>query len=368
MRAVPTVLLLAASTLGLAQVSDVEHLFDRAMEEQQRRDFPDAIRDYQNVLQLSPKLIDARVNLGAALSQAGRFDEAIVQYRLALSVMPDNDAVRRNLGLAYYKKGDLAAATGEFEEVRKRKPADPSLAVLLADSEVRSGKAEDALAMLGPLEAANQTNPDFEYVMGTALIASGRRRDGVARLEKVAETTQNVDAYYLAGSTLLDLNEGEAARRNLEAALRLNPGLPHIYTMVGLARDRSGEPGDAAVAFREAARQDPSDFDANLYLGAILTKQRKLEEARPHLDKALTLRPDSTFARYELALWKSTSGQYDAAVTDLETIVKADPTWLEPHVELATVYYRLHRTEEGKQQREIVARLTEQQQTRGPGK
>ena len=346
---------------------EVDRLFVSAVQAQQRGDLPAAIRDYQKLLQLNPKLTDARVNLGAALSQTGLFDEAIAQYKLALAAIPENADVRRNLGLAYYKKGNLPSAIREFETLRKQRPGDVSLAVLLGDSEVRSGKGPDALAMLTPMEAANATNQDFEYVMGTALIASGKRRDGVARLQKVAESTQNADAYFLAGSTLLDLNEGEAARKDLEAALKLNPNLPRIDALVGMARDRTGEPAEAAKAFREALRLDPGDFDANLYLGAILTKQRDLEQAKGYLDHALEVNPTSTMARYEVALWKSTSGKYADAVTDLERIVKEDPSWLEPHVELATVYYRLHRPEEGAAQRAIVAKLTEEQQKKGPG-
>ncbi len=112
---------------------------------------------------------------------------------------------------------------GEFKIVQKSRPLDPQLAILLGDSEVRSGKGADAVAMLTPLEAENAGNPDFEYVMGTALVAAGNRRDGVARLEKVAQTTNSADAYFLAGSTYMYLNEFEHARKDLEAALALNP-------------------------------------------------------------------------------------------------------------------------------------------------
>ena len=48
-------------------------------------------------------------------------------------------------------------------------------------------------------------------------------------------------------------------------------------------------------------------------------------------------------------------------------MTRTDPNWLEPHIELANVYYRLHRPEDGAKEREIVGRLTAQQQTKGPG-
>src|SRR5581483_576426 len=122
---------------------------------------PTAIRDYEQALRLNPKLAEARVNLGAALADSGRFDEAIAQYRRALADVPDKPAVQLNIGLAYYKKGDFASASQEFSELHKLKLENAQIAILLGDSEVRLGRGSDAVAMLSPLEAANASNPDF---------------------------------------------------------------------------------------------------------------------------------------------------------------------------------------------------------------
>jgi tetratricopeptide (TPR) repeat protein len=383
-------LLLFLATLAVAwhseaQQPDTDKLFASGVDAQQRGDYPAAIRDYEQLLRARPNLAEAHANLGAALAHTGRLDDAITQYKLALPNAADKDGVRLNLGLAYYKKGiaeihqekgprdanvllDLGEAIKQFQELRQRRPADPQLAILLGDSEVQSGKPSEAVAMLTPLEAANAANPDFEYVLGEAQIASGERRDGAARMAKLADATQGADAYLLAGTTYLDLNEIALARTNLEAALRLNPNFPHINTLVGIARDKGGDHDAAEPVFRKAIELDPNDFDANLYLGAILYKRRAVDEAKPYLDKALQLRPTDAMARYESAMWDSTSAKYEDAAKLLESVEKTDPDWLEPHVELATVYYRLHRPDEGAKERAIVDRLTAEQQSKGPGK
>ena len=46
--------------------------------------------------------------------------------------------------------------------------------------------------------------------------------------------------------------------------------------------------------------------------------------------------------------------------------IKDNPTWLDPHVELASLYYKLHRPQDGAREREIVERLTGEQQAHGP--
>ena len=365
----PLVLFLVLSSSGLlAQQTSPETLFNSAVEAQQHGDFATAIKDYQRLLKIRPGMGEAHANLGAALAHAGRFDEAIAQYKLALPTTDDKDGVRLDIGLAYYKKGDLANAAHVFEDLRTRKPRDPQLAILLGDSDVKLGLASEAVKMLEPLETENASNTDFEYVLGEAEIASGQRRAGADRLGKVAAATQSGDAYLLAGSAWMDVNEFELARTDLDAALKLNSGLPRIYELTALAHDKTGDQVGAEPLFREAVRQNPDDFEANLYLGAILYKRRATDEARPFLDQALQLKPQDAMARYESGMWESTAGKYEEAAKELEAVAKENPDWLEPHLELATVYYRLHRPEDGARERAIVARLTAQQQGKGPGK
>jgi tetratricopeptide (TPR) repeat protein len=359
-------MLLRSATFAIGQQPTVEPLFGQAVQEQQGGDYAAAIRDYRALLAHNPGMVDARINLGAALAHLGQFDAAIEQYTLALPTAADKNGVRLDLGLAYYKKGDFAAASREFEQLRQQRPDDPQLAILLGDSEVKLGRAAEAAAMLAPLEAANQANTDFEYVLGVALIASGKRRDGVERLERVADATQAGDAYLLAGSTQMDLNEFAAARRDFDKALQLDSRLPRLYTLAGMARDKLGNPEAAAEMFRKALAADPDDFDANLYLGAILAKRRETAEAKRYLDRALQLNPASSMAQYEMATWKSATGKYEEAAGELEAIIKKDPDWLEPHIELAALYYRLHRPSDGAKERQIVARLTAASQSKGP--
>jgi len=352
-----------------AQEASPDQLLKQAIDEQQHGDFSSAIRDYRRVLELRPNETQAKVNLGVSLVHVRQFDEAIALYRSVLTSLKDKNGVLFNLAFAYHEKGDFENARQQFEILHDAQPSKIGVVILLGDCDVRVGKADAALSLMEPLESQYLQNMDFEYVLGLTLIATkGRRREGVARIEKVAKAGSGAGDYMLAGATLLDLNEYEKARQDLEEALLLNPRLPKLYTLVGTARDKTGDLKDAEVAFREALKANPDDFEANLYLGAILYKRRNIDEARGYLDRALRLKPSDSMARYESAMLKSTSGDYETAARELELLVKDDPDWLEPHVELATLYYRLHRPEDGVKERQIVDSLTAKQQAQGPGK
>jgi Flp pilus assembly protein TadD len=158
------------------------------------------------------------------------------------------------------------------------------------------------------------------------------------------------------------MNEFERARDYAAAAARLDPRLPGVDTLQGSVLDYLGDTEGAAAALRKAVEADPQDFDAQLGLGAVLHTSRDLEGARQHLQRALQLKPDSNVARYEWARLERTEGQVEAAMQDFEKVVRADPTWAQPHVELAALYFRLSRQEEGEKERAIFDRLTAEQQ------
>ncbi|HTW49530.1 MAG TPA: tetratricopeptide repeat protein [Acidobacteriaceae bacterium] len=345
-----------------------DQLLTRAIDEQQKGDLASAIRDYRAYLTERPNTLAARVNLGAALAHTGQLDAAIAEYEAALKLEPQQPSVHLDLGLAFSRKGDLNDARAEFDAAHRANPHDSRIAILLGDAEARTGRAADAVAMLTPMETENAGNSDFEYVLGEALIAAGHPRDGAQRVEKSAAMSNSAESWMLAGSTLLDVNEFQEARRDLDNAMKLNPALPGLCTLDGTARDKDGDANAAEPAFRRALQQNPDDFEANLYLGAILLNQRSMDEAKIYLHKAMQLNPASTMARYETAMWLSTSGQYQDAAQILEKLTVDAPKWLEPHVELASLYYKLHRPEDGKRERAIVDQLTAEQQQQGPGK
>lgn len=343
-----------------------DQLLRAAIEAQVRGDYNAAIRDYRRVLRLQPNMVEAKVNLAAALVHVGQFDEAISLYRAVLPTIPEKNAVQLNLALAYFKKGDFENARQQLELLHQAQPNRVQVATLLAAALVELNKPDQAVTVLQPLEEANSKNLDLKYALGTALIKSGKPREGVARVEEVADSGHSADAYLLAGKTLLDLNENERGRRDLDAALNLDPRLPGIQTLAGKARDKTGDKQAAESAFREALRIKADDFEANLYLGATLEERRELEEAKIYLDRALKLKPGDSMARYESAMLESMMGHYEVAARQLEQLTKDDPNWLEPHVQLAAIYYKLHRSEDGARQRQIVERITAEQQQKGP--
>jgi tetratricopeptide (TPR) repeat protein len=357
-----------AQTGKPATLHDADDYLRKGIAAQQHNDLNEAIDDYRKALAIDPKLAEARANLGAALSAAGQFDAAIAEDMQALAASPDKSAVRMNLGLAYYKKGDMEGAHTAFEAVHAVRPQDVSAAILLGYTDIKLNKSSEAAAMLTPLESGRENNMDLEYVLAYALIDSGEEKTGLPRMEKVAKATQSADAYFLAGTARLRLREFHEARADLDAAINLHGDFPGLYTMAGQARDALGDTDAAQPAFEQALKANPRDYTANLYLGTMKLKQRDLDSAKPMLELALQLRPNSPMARLEMAKLNGMTGKYAEAAATLEELEKADPNWLDPHIELAPIYYKLHRPDDGQKERDIVQQLEANQQKTGPPK
>lgn len=101
-----------------------EEWFDRGAELE--LDDPEAAMDaYRQALEIDPTMVDARLNLGRLLHEAGRTVEAEGHYRNALETRPDDPTALFNLGVAMQDLGRPAEAAEIYEKALE---VDPDLA------------------------------------------------------------------------------------------------------------------------------------------------------------------------------------------------------------------------------------------------
>lgn len=87
-------------------------------------DNQNALEDYERSLQLMPDLLEAKVNLGAALYGLERYDEAMIALNDGIS--SENDDARAtahyNRALIYERRGDVQAAYEDFRQALAIEP------------------------------------------------------------------------------------------------------------------------------------------------------------------------------------------------------------------------------------------------------
>ena len=339
------------------RATDPQSLFNRAVKAQERGNDAAAVRLYRELLALHPEAVLVRVNLGATLAHLKLFKEASTQYRIALTSDPTNRLARMNLAIALEQSGEVRKAIDELEELHRTDSQDEQSLMMLADCYVRSGRPSDAISILMPVELGQNENADFERVLGEALSQVGRTQEGVERVETAAQRGRSADAWLLAGHTRFQLSQFDLAERDVSSGLALDPNLPGLMTLKGMIQEQLADYERAEETLLKASERDPRDFDANYYLGAIYYFKREMKKAGTRLILALQLQPNSTQARFELALVERATGHAGSALQDLLRVTSASPDWLQPHVELSSLYYLLHQDEEGEKERQTVDRL-----------
>ena len=357
--------LCVGSLCGQAKQSPQE-LLKEAVEFQQQGKLEEAIRDYSLFLDMYPDAPAVRSNLGAALVAAGRYSLAIDQYQRALDAKPD-PGVRLNLALAYYKAAQYKDAAGQLETVRQEQPGNKQAAMLLADCNLRMGENKKAIELLTPLHSVDSTDLGLAYLLGTALARDGQAEKAQLVINPILSNGDSAEARLLMGTTRFNAHEYAPALVDLAKAVEMNPKLPDVYAYYGLALFATGDMDKSRTAFEKALENDPNNFDANLHLGTLLRIDQDYDRSLVYLRRAAAVRPGDLSTQYQFALVMLAQGKTEQSREQLESLIKAAPTFTEAHVSLATVYYREKRNTDGDKERAIVQKLNAERQAKEPG-
>ncbi len=352
---------------AMAQQPSPDALLRHAIELHQAGDIAGAIVEYRAFLKQSPNNVMARSNLGAALSKSGLYEEATVEYRKALDLEPRNLPVRVNLALAYYKTAQIADAAEELTKAVKQGPPNRQAIFLLADCDLRLGENKKVIELLAPLEKESPNDKALVYLLGTALIRDNQPARGQLLVDRILREGESAEAHLLLGTTKMNAQEFAGALVDLKQAADLNPQLPDVFSYYGLALLSTGDVAAATTAFRKELESNPNDFVSNLQLGSILKQEQRYDEALSSFERALRVRPGDPGVRYQLATLDVISGNLDQACSRLEQLIKESPQFVEAHVTLATVYYRLKRKADGDRERATVLKLNAESQAAQPG-
>jgi tetratricopeptide (TPR) repeat protein len=306
-----TLVVLAQLSPPVRSAQDVSQPYRRALSLHGAGELEAAVAAYREVLAVESDNVAARSNLGAALAALGRYEEAIEAYRVALAQVPD-PGIRRNLALAFYKSGDLNRAVEELEVLRRTAPDGLRTTLLLADCRFRLGQLDQVEELLRPVAAGHPDNRAVLYLLSMALARNGKIAESQPLVDRLLEGGDSAETHFVLGSVAFSAGNMPDALRELEKALELNPRLPSLRSYYGRALLFTGDADAALVAFEQALADDPNDHDAHYYLASILATRGRVEEARPHAERARQLRPHSGEVRSLLASLDDPSEALDA--------------------------------------------------------
>ena len=331
------------------------------MQKQKAGDLAGAVAGYREFLKIHPEATPIHTNLGVALAGLGRYEEAVSEYKIALKQSPTFPAARLNLALAYYKMGHIPEAATQLIRVHREEPENMQTVQLLGDCYLRMGEYKETIALLQPVAKTHPDDLAIAYMLGTALLRNKQREEGAAVIDRILHNGDTAESHLLLGMTKFEAMEYPEAIADLTKATELDPNLPDVYSYLGQAQMASGDMKAAREAFEKELSVNPNDFESNVRLAVLMKQDGNYERAHALLNRALLVRPKDPGALYQVGATYLAAGDMNRALPALESVVKQYPNFLEPHVSLAQVYYRLKRKEEGDHEREIVQKLKAEQ-------
>jgi tetratricopeptide (TPR) repeat protein len=344
-----------------------QELVQAGLEKQRNGDLEGAAADYRQFLQIHPEATAIHSNLGAALAGLGQYEGAISEYKIALRQSPTLAEARLNLALCYYKMGRIDDATTQLEKVVAESPGNHQAVLLLGDCYMRMDREKDVIRILGPEEEKYPDDLAIAYLLGTALIRQKRVEEGQVLVDRILRNGDSAEAHLMLGTAKMGAADFAGARDEFAKANALNPNLPEVHVLYAKALMLTGDSDLSEKEFAAELRVDPYNFDANLQLGAMAKQEQNYGLARKYFERAAETRPGDPGVRYQLALLAVDEGALENARDILVGLVKESPQFIEAHVTLALVYYRLKRPEDSKREREIVQKLTAEVQATQPG-
>lgn len=255
-------------------------------------------------------------NLALARARQGNLLAALTALGRARDLDPDQDDYPFNLGLLGLQNNDFTTAAGHFREAIEREPDNPDDWAFLIYTLEKSGKKSEAdqerelaLEALGPngipalkLDAKPDTLTKYQRL--------SRELDTTTlRLELAAPQVQNASmvtppanaadgavAHIRKGRQELGAGRLDSAESEFRAALAADPKNAFAHRELADIYRRRGKLDDA-VRELQASLASRDSAAARVTLARIYLEQKKPDQARAEVEKAVKLAPNYAEAR-----------------------------------------------------------------------
>lgn len=327
------------------QQQEIRRHFQSAQEALKSGNTAAAAREFQAVLAIDPKNVDARANLGVMQFFQGEWARAAEQFQGVLKAQPNLTKVQAYLGMCQKRLGRTGEARRLLENsfsglqgaVQTRAGLD------LVEILYQAGDIDKAHDVARVLERADPTDVDVLYAAYRIYMdEANHARDSLAMAAPDSARMHELMAQHL-------VNEGDlvSAVAQYRKALAINPKLPGVHFELGeaiLQNSLSASAvGEAEEQFRMALAENPGNANAEYGLAKISAERRDWKGAIAHYSRALQLRPDYANAHLGLGAALQEAGEPDEARQHLLTASRLDPLNPRVHYRLSVLYRSMGR-------------------------
>ncbi|HZT68286.1 MAG TPA: tetratricopeptide repeat protein [Terriglobia bacterium] len=278
--------------------------------------------------------------------EAGDYPEAIKDYRELIKSNPEVAEVHSNLAVAYYFSGQYADAAREAETALKLKPSLVNAHYFLGASLAQSGYCRQALPYLED-DFPHVSDPKLKRITGASALQCLMALDDVSKAidyGKVLsrEFPSDPEILYLTAHMYSDLAT-LASQRLLATA----PGSYQMHRMNAEILALQGKPQEAITEYRRVLELNPHVPGIHYEIGAIMLQQshemNTLDKARKEFEEELQIDPGNAKAEYQLGVIAATVRDWNTAITHFKRAAQLDPQMATALASLGEAYASANR-------------------------
>jgi Flp pilus assembly protein TadD, contains TPR repeats len=258
----------------------------------ERRDFTNALLEYEAIVSLDKQNLKAHYMLGKTLMNMSDFSESSKEFDIVISLRPASAD-------AHFMKAETLRLQGKYQEAQKR---------------VRRQRAQQqsqcaGLRLSGRMSAAVRRLP--------------RRNQ---RLQRGDQVGSQIDCSATRACTMLRSNAVIGSSSNgVQKAINVKPDDPVTYTRYGLTLGQLKRWEEAERELRTAIKADPNFSEGHVGLAWVLAKRGKRVEALHEARIAVALAPNDPDTHSSLAWVYSENGDHASAVMQYRLALNIDP-------------------------------------------
>jgi putative PEP-CTERM system TPR-repeat lipoprotein len=288
--------------------------------------------DLDQALGIDPSLADdprydrAEIALIQSYLSDGKFDEALVLIQKWQQDHPGEEVGLVMEGVAYAASGDVAKAREAFGKAIELNPGSPNASANLAILELREN---DPKAAEMALQQVLEHHPDDlrALVLLAQLSERAGERDKTRNwLERaVAAHPDNMATRVVLGRLYFELNEPQKSLEVIEPVVRQMPENIPAREVKARAQLKTGNIEGAISTYRSILAQAPDSVQPHYELSQAYALHGEPDEAFKEAQTAVTLDPNHTAARLQLARLALQQGDAAEAETAIAALEKSFP-------------------------------------------
>ncbi len=248
------------------------------------------------------------------------------------SAAAERMAEYKELGITQMESGDYESAVQSFQ-----KALDQSVGSIGAEeldicyykalALYKSGDADGAIEACTALIDYDSQNWEVYYLRGGIYLAEGQEEEALADYAEAASLHDDMELYVNIYENLADAGIAESGQTYLEKVLSITPSKAEEYYYVGDMYYLTGDYENAKTNLLEA--QEAGYDKALLLLGLIYADEGDSASAQDAFAAYMEKYPEDAEALNELGEMALEAGEYENAVTCLESALEAGDEDLE---------------------------------------